>query len=167
MEVSVKSIILALSVVFLSGCGMDFKANHNRAIDTLSDLPISSVHSLTDPNDASYEQLEAAINELAPPTAGSNVRGLFGRRKANMGDLRNLFTMLKSGKAQTVDSLAYGLVDMNGGSVTRTAASVGGIFDIIKIIGPIIGSIFPGLAPIIEALMTILPAILSIFGIGG
>ncbi|MEZ4750986.1 MAG: hypothetical protein R3B54_10300 [Bdellovibrionota bacterium] len=157
-----RALVLAFACILLAGCGVDLRQSNADAIDTLQKLPMMSVAPLGDPSESSYEQLEAAIEELAPQDGST--RGLFGRQRANLSNLRNLFTLLNNGRPQTVNSLAYGLVEMNDGSVVRTAASVGGILDIIKAIGPIIASIFPGLGPIIQALLTILPAILSLFG---
>ncbi|MCB0404918.1 MAG: hypothetical protein KDD51_09040 [Bdellovibrionales bacterium] len=157
-----RALVLAFACILLAGCGVDLRQSNADAIDTLQRLPMMSVAPIGDPYDASYEQLEAALTELAPQD--NSTRGLFGRKATSFSNLRNLFSLLNNGQPQTVDSLAYGLVQMNNGSVVQTATSLGGILDIIKAIGPIIGSIFPGLNPIIQALLTILPAILSLFG---
>ncbi len=160
-----KSFLFALIAGFLiTGCGVQ-TLSETDALEMLQSVPLApgQQNVLGEYSATSYDEFEAVLARYA---GDGEERGLFGKKKktTSLGTLRNLFTVLQSGEATDADSLAYALVDADGGDVQKTALNLDSILKLIEKVAPFISMLFPSFGPIIDALLKIIPLLLSIFG---
>lgn len=162
-------ILLALAIVLLNACGRSFlttptaQMSETDAIDHLQTLPYTQERAAIGGKNVSVEGLNQVLQDLA---ASGQLQAPKGIRNATTGgldltQLNNIFALLQSGKANSLFGLASGLVNLNGGNATGTKFNLDSIMQLINMALPIIMMIAPQYAPIIQALVTILPLVMA------
>lgn len=167
-------VLLVISALILGACGrMDVTRRNataglseGEAMDTLMTVPMAEGRYARRGGvmNVSAEELQSILENVVK---SGQVR--VGGRNAvaattDLSGLNQLFTLLQSGQANSIMGLASGLVNMNGGSATTAGSKLNSIMAILNAALPIIMTIAPQYAGIIQALTVILPLVISFIG---
>lgn len=169
-------VLLVISALLISACGrMDVSKRNtasadmseNEAMDTLMTVPFAEGRYARrgGVSNVSAEELQAILEDMVE----SGQVGTKGRSAAatstDLSALNDIFTLLQSGKANSIMGLASGLVSMNAGSTSTTGSKLNSVLAILNAALPIIMTIAPQYAGIIQALVTILPLVINFIGL--
>lgn len=159
--------ILAISGMLLGACGrMDATARRANgpmmseveALETLQSLPVEDS---SDSSGASQQSFLDAVQQAAAQQQGK----MAASEPVDLTQLQNLLTLMSNGQGNNLLSLANGLVSMNGGSTTGTSTGLSKILNLLTTLAPIIAVAFPQFAPIVTAITTILPLVITFIGL--
>lgn len=174
-------VFLVISVLLLGACGrMDVSQrkgataaevedqtvmSETQAMDTLNTIPLEDDMAARGNarNSASAAGLVDLLQQLSASGQLSSSRQAID--SADLSQLTNIFSLLQSGQANSLLGLANGLVGMNGGNTTGTSSGLSKVLGILQLAAPIIATIAPQFAPIITALTTIIPLVMTFIGL--
>ena len=130
--------------------------SQNQAVEVLTSVPQESIT----PGDVSARGLEAVLNDLIDSGKVAVPRGARGAVQASGSGTSSLGTLLQLlAQNPNLTSVAQGMVSSSQGSPTRAKFSLDTIFMILQAALPIVMVFAPHFAVIIQAVLTIVPAI--------
>lgn len=169
-------IFMAISLVLINACGrmdvtpMNSVAGESQmseldAMTKLSQLPVSTPRGARGAAAVSSEGLADLLQSLAASgqLSGRGFRGATNGQ-VDLSALNGILSLLQSGQANSIFGLAQGLVNLNAGSTTGTTSKLDGIMALLNAALPIIMTIAPQYAGIIQAVMTIIPLVMTFVG---
>lgn len=147
--------IIGIWLVLLSACGREVSQSSpmtsTEAMNTIANTPQSDT-----------QEFLALIQDLAD--SGQLQSG--GQRGAisstDLSTLTSLLSMLQGGSVSSITQLVNGLVNANNGSSTQTSSSLTNILSILNMALPIITAIAPQFAPIIQAVVSLVPIVIQV-----
>jgi hypothetical protein len=150
-------VVLGFWLVLLSACGREMthtnQMTQTEAMDTLSSLPKTG-------GDANSQELLALMQELSDSGQIQDSRGAISG--ADLSTLSTILSLLSGGGANSISSLVSGLVSAAGGSATQTKFNLDSLMSILNAALPVITALAPQYAPIIAAVMTIIPVVINV-----
>ncbi len=167
-------IAIILGVFLLQACGLQNQAvlesmTEEEAVNTLMDIPVQPGRNIK----GKMSQLSATeLSEILKDMVESGKVQLDNTRGAINGTvdlsmLTQIFELLQSGKVKSLLGLANGLVVNNGGNSNKVTQILQFILELLNTAMPIVISLFPQYAPIVQALIVIIPVVISIIGLFG
>jgi len=171
-------VFLAVSLVILNACGrMDMTAksgaapavememSETDALAALSALPEVAPRGARGAAAVSAQGLEDLLRSLAE-SGQLNGRGFRGATGGgvDLSALTQILSLVQSGQANSIFGLAKGIVNLNAGDTTATGSKLSGIMSLLNAALPIIMTIAPQYAGIIQAVTTILPLVMTFIG---
>lgn len=165
-------VFLAIAIMLINACGKvtSMKAasvgpmSETDALNLLSDVPMDPMRTaIGTKKKVSVAELMALIQKLV---AEGKIKVPAGMRSATGGgvdlsQLQNIFTILNQGGIGSIFSLANAIIGMNGGSTTGSGTALQNILNILTQLAPLIATIAPQFAPIVAALTTIIPLVIT------
>jgi len=161
-------VLLALALILINACGRmtlvspGQSMSENDALTTLLDVPMTQQRAARIGKNHSVEGLNQLLQDLVASgqvRASANIRGATSG-SVDLSQLSNIFTLLQSGQATSLLGLAQGLVNSTG-STTGTGSTLMSIVALLQAAMPIIMVIAPQYAPIIQAIIVILPIVIQ------
>ena len=145
--------VLGVWLVLLSACGRDLansKMTTNEAMETLSST-----------TEQENTELVALLQELADNGEIQSSRGAIS--SSDLSTLSTLLGLLGNGGASGgIGGLVSGLLSSTGGSTSGLKFNLDGVLALLQAAAPIISVIAPQFAPIITAVMTIIPVVIQV-----
>ncbi len=167
-------VFLAVSLILINACGKvtatkaltsSGPMNETDAMSLLSEVPLEPMMMAKGgKKKVSAAELTALIQKLIAEgkvKLPANVQIKTATGGIDLSQLTNVFTALQSGGIGSLFQLSSALIAMNNGSTTATGGGLAGIVAILQAVAPIIAAIAPQFSPIIAALMTILPLVIT------
>jgi len=164
--------LLAIFLIFINACGRIYidprystkSMTEKEALETLQQVPVDEQGRMARGSQARVSVL--GLIQLLQSLVQSGQLRLDGMRGAassgaDLGQLMNIFSLLQGGQASSILGLAQGLTTMNGGSATGTSSGLNTLLQLLNMALPIIMVIAPQYAPVVQALITILPLVLT------
>ncbi len=163
-------VILALSLILLNACGRSMLTQpgdgvapmtESQALSTLEALPDTQERAARGGKNVSIQGLFQLLQQLikSGQLKLPNSRG--ASSGFDMSQLNNIFSLIQGGQVNSIFGLAQGLLNLNGGNATGTGSALDTIMQLLTLALPIIMAIAPQYAPIIQAIMTIVPLVLQ------
>ena len=166
-------VILAITLILLNACGRVGVVAHDaggstsvmsetEALSTLQGVPMSNIRAARGrTSGVSVAGLLQLIQQLV---ASGQIKVSSNIRSATTGtvdltQLNNLFSVLQSGGGTSILGLAQGLVNANGGNAAGASSGLSGILGLLNTLLPIIATVAPQYAGIIQALVVIIPLV--------
>jgi len=170
-------VFMAISIVLLNACGRIEVAPKNYAagemtemseldaLAKLSELPVTTPRGARGAAAVSSEGLADLLQSLAESgqLSGRGFRGATNGQ-VDLSALTGILSLLQSGQANSIFGLAQGLINLNAGSTTGTTSKLDGIMALLNAALPIIMTIAPQYAGVIQAVMTIVPLVMTFVG---
>lgn len=163
--------IFAIAIVLLSACGREYtgtsKMNQDEAFSMLTNVPMNATEgrgALFKRNRVSAEGLVQLLKQLIESgqiKLPSSTRGaLTSSGSIDLSSLTNIFSLLQGGGLGGIAGLASGLVNSAGGT-TKAKFDITTIMSILNAALPVIAMIAPQYAGIVQALVVILPMVMT------
>lgn len=161
-------------VFLLSACGVDYQVRQNsmteeQAMEALIEVPVVPGRNIRGrTSNLSATELQSILEGLVESgkIKVNTPRGATASGGIDLSMLNSIFQLLQSGQATSIFGLANGLLNLNGGlsNATGTGGTLDTILQILNAALPFIMAIAPQYAPIIQALVTIVPLVIQIIG---
>ena len=169
-------VFLAISLVLINACGriemthrnaaavdLDTPMAETDAMSTLAQVPAASAEA--DQPVAMADASAQGLTELLASIAASQQgRGAVSSAPVDLSQLTTLLGLVQSGQASSILGLTQGLISSNAGDASTTGSKLSGIMNLLNVAMPIIMTIAPQYAPIIQAVMTIIPLVITFIG---
>ena len=160
--------IFSIGLILLAACGREYQKpmTEDQAINTLTSVPMQSTRdAFGKRKGASVEGLRALLEELIKSgKIKVNVpgRGALSATNFDLSSLNSIFALLQQGGS--IFGLAQGLLNQAGSS-TGAKFNIDTIMAILNAALPIIMTIAPQYAMIVQALTFILPLVMNIINL--
>lgn len=164
-------VLIVTFAFFIQACGLEnatqqqVAMTEDEAMDTLMEVPlVAGGHNIRGRrSNVSAAELRELLEDLVESgeLSVNNGRGAVGDGSgADLGILGTIFDLIQSGQARTIWGLAKGLLNSSEGDGSTTS-KLDGILGLLQAALPIITAIAPQFAPIVSALMVIIPMVVT------
>ncbi len=168
-------VFMAVTLIFLNACGKvtatkNFSAptagpiSETEALNTLNSVPLGDIRAIRPSGKPKVNaaELTALIQKLIAEgkvKLPSGIRTATATGGVDLSQLTNIFTLLQNGGIANIFQLAQGLFKMSGSATT--GGGLDNLLAILQAVAPVIAIIAPQFSPIILALTTIVPLVIT------
>lgn len=168
------SLIVSVILAFvLSACGRESTYSQNKmtedqAFKTLSNVPMTQARGAFGKKSVSAQGLKELLLKLIQEgkiqVPGHSSRGAIASTP-DLSALTNILDMITSGNGTNIFSLAVALLNQASGNGEQVKLDISFIVGILTAALPIIAGVAPQFAPMVQALLVILPLVASLINL--